>query len=558
MRKLTIFLALGLTVAMCSAAFGEAVGVFGNGEVDITLPGRDGQRLCITGIQYDANDSTDDITFYARGGDRAYITLTGDEAIGETTMASNVTAAASGVGTTAEVILQRANGEYAEWVTLASFTALAPTVGATDMAFYEGDFMYEVESFMVFNDIGDAATYLQTPGAALVCGPVGSPVTAVGSAGVWFEQMHGVYVEPGTGGVGWMDGAANQTIALPGVAGKRIVITEVAFDGNGVTDDINLYTWNGTTAGRSHFTADEAAAQTGLSVITDPGFGASGYFIAERSNGDYAEIQAYSDYTTTTLTATGMQNAFKEDDLILEAEVFAEWANQTATAQIIENQYGLIVGPVGMSIGIVLDHSSSIIDYVSAHYEDATTGRETLAASAFDNTAAGQVVGSHLALPGRPGKRTCVNAISFNPTTASTDELKFYVAVQPYDSATLSADSAVGDTSLVWTSDQGEDNFSDTALVVLQGANYAEIGLLGAASSTAATIAPTSLAFFEGDKVYEMVTNVGSYTLTNPVADAASIISDPDGIFCGPVGSPVAVTLDGANSIISYLSGFAE
>ena len=557
MRKLTIIFTVCLALAMASVAWGQAVGVFGNGEVDITLPGKADHRLCITGIQYDADDVTDDITFYARGTDRSYVNLTADASIGATAMTSNLGTTASGVGVNAEVILQRANGEWAEWETLASFTDLAPTVGATDMAFYEGDFMYEVVSFMVFNDIGDVATYLKAD-AGLFCGPVDSPIVAVGSAGVWFEQMHGYYAKDGTGGVGWMEGAVDNSVAIQGKPGKRIVITEIGFDGNATTDDINFYVWNGTAAGKSHFTADEAAGQTTLTVITDPGFSASGFFIAERGNGDYAEIQAYSDYTTVALTSTATQNAFKEDDLVLEAEVFVEWANQTATAQIIESDLGILVGPIGRSIGIILDDSSSLIDYVSGYYEDATGARETLASSAFDNTASGQVVGSHLALPGRSGKRTCVTEINLNPTTASTDALKFYVGVQPWDSATLSADSAVGDTSLVWTSDQGADNFSNTALVVLQGSTYAEIGLLSDATITTATIAATSQAFYKGDKVYEMVTNVGSYTITDPVTDASSIITNPEGIFCGPLGSPVAVTLDGANSIIHTLSGFAQ
>ena len=557
MKKLTIVFTMFCVLAFAGVAFGEAVGIFGNAEVDITLPGKEGMRLCISGIQYDADGAGDDITFYARGTDRALVRLTADASIGATAMTSDVTAAVSGVGTTAEVILQRGNGEWAEWETLASFTDLAPTVGATDMAFYRGDFMYEVVSFMVFNDIGTDATYLKAD-KGLFCGPVDSPITAVGSAGVFFEQMHGFYAVGGEGAVGWMEGTADNSVALPGREGKRIVITEIGFDGNATTDDINFYTWTGLQANKSHFTADEAVGQTDLTVITDPGFGASGFVIMERSNGDYAEIQAYSDYTTTALTVTATQNAFKEDDLILEAEVYIEWVNQTASAQIIESDYAILVGPVGMSIGIILDDSSSLIDYVSGYYEDATAHREVFGAGAFDNTASGQTIGSHLALPGRPGKKTCVTEINLNPTAASTDELKFYVAVQPYDSASLTADSAIGDTSLEWVSNQGADNFSDTALVVLQGANYAEIGLLSAASLTAATIAATSSAFYKGDKVYEMVTNAGGYTLTNPVADASSIISNPEGIFCGPLGSPVAVTLDGADSIIHTLSGFAE
>ena len=153
-----------------------------------------------------------------------------------------------------------------------------------------------------------------------------------------------------------------------------------------------------------------------------------------------------------------------------------------------------------------------------------------------------------------------MTSISYDPTTASTDELKFYVAVQPFDSAMLTEDEAIGGTSLVWVSKQGADNFSDTAVVVLvhPNGNYAELGVLSAASETAATIGALDNAFPKGTIVYEMVTNAAHYTLTNPVADAETVIENNNGIFIGPVGSPIGVTLAGANSQIHYLTGYIE
>jgi len=562
MRKLNVFLIMLCSLALAGPAFAESstVGVFGSaGEVDISLPGRDGYRLCIKGLNVTADGATDDLTFYAETGDRARVHLTTDEEIGQTTMASDITAAASGVGTTAEVLIERANGQYAEWETLASFANLAPTVGATDLPFYVGDTIQEIGSFMVYNNLAAAAANL-TSERGLFCGPIDSGLAVVGSAGVDFEFMYGkYYLDNEDRPVGWFEGAADNTVALPGKLGKRIVITEVAIDPNATTDDINWYTSKGTQAALSHFTADEAAAQTDLTVVTDPGFAASGYIIAQRGNGDYAELQAYSDYTTTALTVTAMQNAFKDGDLIFDAELYGpEWANMLDTDHIIENEFGLMVGPPGGPLGIVLDDSSSLIRYVSGYYEDVGSPRVTLAASAADNKASAQEIGSHLALPGFPGKRTCINAINYNPTTAATDELKFYTSVQPEDSAHLSADLAAAGTAITWTSDQGEDNFDDAAFVVIQTGTYAELQELSAASSTAATIAAVSAAYPKYSKVFEMETTTASQTITNPAADAQTTISDSDGLFCGPVGSPIGVELDGANSIIHWLSGYAE
>jgi len=566
MKKLSICIAILSVVCFATVAMAEsmAVGVFGDADVDIALPGRDGYRLVISGLQYDADGAGDDITFYGSSGDKTV--LTGDEAIGQTVFASKATAAATGIGTTASTVLQRANGEYAEYGLLASYAALAPTwTAATVALFYEGDYLIEMDLTLdVFNDIGTAAVALDNPNG-LFTGPPNSPILAIGSAGVWFEQMYGFYIPNHvTDGmaVGGFQGATDDDtgIALPGKKGYRIVVTGIGMDGDGADDDLNVYTWTGLNTGMSYYTADEAAGQTALTVRSDPGFADTGaWVISERADGSYAELQLMSDYVTTTATIGASVMAFKDGDLLYETELYKELDDWVDAAYTLSNRHALFVGPPDQGLGFMLDDTSGIMDYVIGYYESTTKARRTLAHYIPDDTATG-AAGSEAALPGFSGKRTCVDSISYDPTTASTDELKFYVAVQPFDSAILAGDKAAGATTFVLTSKQGADNFSDTAVVVVQHprGDYAELGVYSAATETTATIGALDNAFPDGSEVFEMVTNAAHYTLTNPVADAETVIENNNGIFCGPIGSPVGVTLDGANSQIHYLTGYAE
>jgi len=561
-----VFIALVCVLTFSGVAFAEsvAVGVWGNdSDVDIALPGRDGYRLVITGINYTADTATDDITVYASTGDKTQ--LTGDEAIGQTVFASKTTAAASGIATTAITVLQRANGEYAEYGLLASYSALAPTwTAATVAPFYEGDELIEMYAMDKFNNIGTAAVDL-TNQHGLFSGPPDSPILLIGSTGVFFEYMTGFYVPNGTAAglaVGGFQGVTDDDtgIALPGKQGYRIIVTGIGLDGDGVDDDLLVRTWTGLNSGKSYYTADEASGQTALSVRSDPGFSdTAAWVISERSDGSYAELHKLSDYSTTTMTSGALDKAFKDGDLIYETEVYKELDDWVDAAYTLNNEHGLFVGPANQGLGFMLDDTSGIVDYVVGYYESVSKGRRELAHYIPDDTATG-ALGSEAALPGFAGKRTVVTSISYDPTTASTDELKFYVAVQPFDSARLTADVAAAGTALTWTSLQGADNFADTAVVVLvhPAGNYAELGVLSAATATTATIGALDNAFPKGTIVYEMVTNAAHYTLTNPVADSETVIENDNGIFAGPVGSPVGVTLDGANSQIHYLTGYAE
>ena len=567
MKRFTIIITLVCAVAFASVAFGEAlaVGVWGDADVDIALPGKDGYRLCIAGIQYDADGAGDDITFYGSSGDRT--TLTGDEAIGQTVFASKTTAAVNGIGTTAITVLQRSNGEYAEYGLLASYSALAPTwTAATVAAFYQGDYIIEMDITLdVFNDIGTTVATLENPNG-LFCGPPNSPILAVGSAGVWFEQMYGFYVPNNvTDGmsVGAFQGVTDDDtgIALPGKSGYRIIVTGIGLDGDGADDDLNIYTWTGLSTGKSYYTADEAAGQTALSLKADPGWAdtTNVWVISERSDGTYAEMSYMSGYTAGVATIGASVMAFKDGDLFLETELYKELDDWVDAAYTLSNEHALLVGPPNKGLGFMLDDTSGIVDYVVGYYEAVSKPRRSLASYIPDDTATGNA-GAMAALPGFRGKQTCVTSISYDPTTASTDELYWYVAVQPFDSATLDGDEAIGQTAIAWTSMQGADNFSDTAYVVFvepSGA-YAEMTLLSAASATAATSGALNNAFPDGSIVYEMTTNAAHYTLTNPVADAETIIENPRGIFCGPVGSPVSVRLAGADSQIHYITGYAE
>ena len=562
MKKLTIVLTLISVLAFAGVAFGEAVIAFGDSDVDIALPGKEGYRLCISGFQYDADGATDDITFYGSSGDKTY--LTGDEAIGQTVFASATTAAVSGIGTTAITVLQRANGLYAEYGLLASFTAKAPTwTAATTAPFYEGDELVEMDLVLhTFNNVGTDAAEIENP-HGLFCGPPNSPVLAIASAGAWFEYMSGFYVpnEALEGPVGAFSGLAAGMIALPGKPGARIVVSGIGADLNAADDDVNVVTWTGLNTGKSHYTADEAIGQTSLSVLSDPGFSdTAAYVISERADGSYAELHKLSGYATTTMTSGALVHAFKEDDVIYETEALRITDDFVAAAYTLSNEHGLFTVPAGYPVGVYSEESDGVLDYVIGYY-DPVGGREILATMIPDDTATG-AVGAKAALPGFPGKRTCITSFSYDPTTASTDELYLYTAVQPFDSAIMSGDKAAASTTILWNSREGADNFADDAYVVIQrpDGTSADLMLLTAASSTGATITAAHMtqAYPAGSTVFEMETNAAHFTLTDPVADAATVYENPNGLFCGPVGSPVAIRIAGANSQIEYMTGFAE
>ena len=566
MKKLTIVFTMFCVLAFAGVVFGEAlaVGVFGDSDVDIALPGKDGYKLCISGFQADAGTGTDDITWYGSSGDRTV--LTGDEAIGQTVFAAKTTAAVNGIGTTANTVLQRANGEYAEYGLLASYTALAPTwTAATVALFYKGDYLIEMDLTLdVFNNIGTAAFTLDNPNG-MFCGPPNSPILAIGSAGLWFEQMYGFYVPnnviDGTPVGGFQGETDDDTgIALPGREGYRIIVTGIGMDSDGVDDDLLIRAWTGLNTGMSYYTADEAVGQTALTVRSDPGFASTAaWVISERADGSYAELHLLSNYVTTTMTSGALVNAFKDGDKIYETEVYKDFDDWVDAQYSLSNRHALVVGPANYGLAFMLDDTSGIMDYVFGYYQSVAKPRQTVAHYIPDDTATGND-GAEAALPGSSGKRVVVTSISYDPTTASTDELKFYVAVEPHDSAKLTGNKSAGATTLAWASLQGEDNFSDTAVVVLvhPNGNYAELGVLSAADSTSATIGALDNAFPKGTIVYEMVTNAAHYTLTDPVADAETVIENNNGIFIGPVGSPIGVTLAGSNSQIHYLTGFIE
>lgn len=575
MRKLSIFIIMLCLLFYAGTAFAEAVGVwnaFGSGDNDLSLPGKQGKRVCVSNLYLiDAGTATSDIAFYGSSGDKTY--LTGDEAIGQTVLASSTTAAVNGIGTTAHVILQRASGIVAEYGLLASYAALAPTLtAATTVAFYKGDQLWEMDIILSpFNDIPTTATSIENE-RGLFCGPPNSPLLMLSTADAWVEGMFGFYVDNDFSGpigapvgsfLGDAAGGDLAGLALPGVAGKRIVVTGFGSDLVGADDDINWYTWTGLATDESTFSADEAIAQTTLSARADPGFAdtLAGPFFYERADGTYADIKVVSSYTSGgVITSSATEKAFKEDDHIRLAEILRVADDSIESIIAISNPYGLFTVPTGKPVGILSEETDGVLNYLIGFYEDANAPRRTVANYTSDDTATG-TGGALIALPGFEGKRTCVNSITFTPTTGGTDDMFFYTAAGPVNSAWLSEASAAADTSLVWISEQGADNIADTAYIVLQSADgdKADLVLLSDATITTgtATAGHVNQAYPKGSRVIEMENLATGYILLNGVG-AGQTISNAQGLFCGPVGSPVGARLAGANSQIEQMSGYAE
>jgi len=548
------------------AGGGKAIANFGNAsQVDLAIPGKAGLQTCISEIQYDADSAGDNIVVYWRGGDRAKTYITADLAATGTVFTSATTAAVSGIGTTAIVVVQRADGEYGEYGLLASFGTTAPTfTAATTVDFKAGDIMYEMTEAFTFADIGTAATVIENE-HGLFCGPVNSPILIVGETGVFYEQVFAYYREPNEEKpVGAFIGESLnlQTIALPGIAGKRIVITGWGMDAANTTDDLNIYTTTGINSGSSMITADAAAGQTDLVIVTDPGFSSStDYAIIQRADGMSAEMIDLTSITTTAVvSAQNLQNAAKAGDVLYEAELLIEFRDMGTDAVALSNEHGLMVGPVGKPLGIMLDDTDSLLDYVIGYYEDAKGSRQTLATYSVDFLDTANY-GRRLALPGVPGKNTCITGVSFDVTTAS-DDLAFWVATMPYDTAFLTTAVVADVTTTVHKQPGSDDDISDTAQMVIQRPDliYAETFDYTSAVDNDSGIATDGIrhAFPVGSKMFEMETSAVYNTNIFTVGTGVTTYEKDEGFFCGPTGSPVAVTLAGTDSIIHYLTGFAE
>lgn len=389
------------------------------------------------------------------------------------------------------------------------------------------------------------------------------------TADAWVEGMLGFYVDNNfnSGGpvgsfLGDAAGGDLAGLALPGIKGKRIVVTGFGTDLVGADDDLDWYTWTGLQTDETTFGADEAIAQTTLTARADPGFAdTSAFFFYERADGSYADIKAVSNYTSGgVITSEAIEKAFKKNDLIRLGEVLRVADDSVETIIAISNDYGLFTVPVGRPVGMVSEETDGILNYLIGYYEDASNSRRTVANYTSDDTATG-TDGALIALPGFPGKKTCVNSITFTPTTPGTDDLYFYTAVQPFNSAWLDEAEAAAGTSLSWISEQGADNIADTAYIVLQSADgdKADLVLLSDATLTGgtATAGHVNQAYPKGSKLYEMENLAGSYILLNG-AGSGQTISNERGIFCGPIGSAIGARLAGNNSQIEQMSGFAE
>lgn len=567
MKKLFIVTFCLLLYSVPAMAEGLAIANFGNAtQVDLAIPGRAGYQTCISEIQYDANDATDDIAIWWRLGDRAVAILASDKDATASTFITTTDVSVNGVGTTATVVFQRADGEYAEFALLSGYVTTTATVtAAVTVDFKKGDKMYEMTaSGMQFNNIGTAATVLENE-HGLFCGPVDSPILLLGEAGVFYEQVFAFYKRPeGDKPVGWLEGATDQTIALPGAKGKRIIVTGWGADANADTDNLEIYTSTGLTAGVAKLTATAAAGQTDVTVTGAAGFGSTtDYAFLIRADGTVAELIDLTSITgTAVVVADNLQNAFKVNDLLIEAELLLTLDNLGTDAFVRSNEHGLLTGGIGEPLGFKADDGSSILDYVIGYYENATAPRRTLAiASADFLSTSTDNIGSHLALPGFEGKRTCITGVSFDVTTAS-DDLAFWVAVQPVDMAILKTALDATDTDFVFKQPGSDDDITDTAQMVIQRPDgiYAETFDFTSAVDNDSGVATDGIqnAFPAGSKMFEMETSTVYNTNILTVGTDAVTYEKDDGFFCGPPGSPVAVTLAGTDSIVLYLTGFSE
>ena len=578
MRKLSIFIIMLCLLFYAGTASAQAVGAwnaFGASDLDLALPGRDGKRVCVTYLYSVDGTGSSDIDFYGSSGDRAMIST--DVAAGETVLASVTGSTASGVGTTAHVVIQRASGVVAEYGKLASFTSLAPTLAdVSTTAFKRGDYIYEMDVLLhsYDNHSNVAANFSNDRG--LFCGPPNSPLLALAGTGSWIEGMFGYYVEndfthPRGAPAGTWNGLAasgvNTMLALPGVEGQRLVITGFGADLNAADDDINWYTWTGLQTDQARLSADEVAGQTAITAIADPGFAdTSAYVFFERADGTYGELSLMSAYTAgggvDAITTEALENGYFENDTIRLAEVLRISDDSIETIIAISNPYGLFTAPVGYPVGMVSEETDGKLNYLIGYYEDANAKRRTLANYTADDTATSTVAGSlSISLPGFPGKRTCVTSITIDPTTGGSDDVWFYTATQPRQSTKLTADLSAAGTAITWVSEQGADNIGDV-YVVLQSpdGDRSDLVLMSAASETSgtATAAHVTQAYPKGSTVTEMENLPTSWILLNGVGNDAKTLSHPEGLFCGPIGSPIGARLDGSDSQVEQISGYAE
>ncbi len=579
MRKLSFFIIMLCLLFYAGTASAEAVGAWnsGGGDLDIALPGKEGKRVCVSNLIGVDGDASVDIDFYGSWGDK--VPITADLAAGQTVFTSLITQADTGIGTTAAVVIQRADNTFAEYGKLASFTTTAPTVAAaTTGAFKKGDVIWEMDMLLnsIENHPATAADFGNDRG--LFCGPPNSPVMAITTGAGLIEGMFGYYVDnnfnhPNGAPVGSFYGIADETggLALPGIPGKRIVVTGINFTLVGAGDDINILTWTGLKTDQSYFSADEVATQTELSARADPGFAdTSAWFFYERADGTYAEIQLVTSYDADgdAITSAALDHDYKENDTIRLAEVLRISSNSVDTIQAVDNQYGLFTVPVGYPVGIYSTESDGIIMGLFGYYEDAKASRRTLAQYTSDDAATSTVAGAlSLALPGFPGKKTCVTSITLDPTSATTDDLYFYHETQTKSAsaggtASLTADLAAAGTALTWQTHQGSDSIAQAGYVVIQSpdGDRADLVKMTATTETAgtATAAHVTQAFPDGSYVTEMENPGTGWAYTNIIGAGARTVSHPEGIFCGPVGSPIGVRIEGANSQLEHISGFAE
>lgn len=174
--KKTILTLLVLMVFAVPVYAGGVNAGFDNSDADVAVAGFGNKGLCISAINFDATNSTGDVTFYRWNGVDS-TEFSADEAAAQTALS---TVYESGIATDAVVAYERADGSLAEVKTITgNATTGVITSPAIDFAYKDGDKVYEMEILFTWADVGTAAVTLENDNG-LFCvprGPVGAVIT---------------------------------------------------------------------------------------------------------------------------------------------------------------------------------------------------------------------------------------------------------------------------------------------------------------------------------------------------------------------------------------------
>ena len=152
------------------------------------------------------------------------------------------------------------------------------------------------------------------------------------------------------------------TIAVVPEDNSWIVVQSMKYVGAAATADLDFYTADNTV---TTFSADEAAAQTALSVTSCTGLDDNDFLVLVRAGGTAVEATQMSACNDTTDVATviATNNAYKKHDFIYEmvsaGEIAANVGSGSSTT-INGGGAALLVGKRGKPIAIIEGSTSSV------------------------------------------------------------------------------------------------------------------------------------------------------------------------------------------------------